>query len=165
MLVLKYLDQHDCHTWSFQPLHFLLLLLESVLPLAMPWLTSLPFWKHLFTFQLLTICKFTTFLHSHPSPYHFTFLFFFNFHITNHLLTCSKICYIDSLYWDFPGGSGSKESACNTGNQGSIPESGRSPGEGNDHPLQYCCLEKPMDRGTWWATVQGVTKSQIWLSD
>ena len=46
----------------------------------------------------------------------------------------------------FPGGSDGKESACNVG--GSIPELGRSPGEGNGHPLQYSCLENPMDRGS-----------------
>ena len=48
---------------------------------------------------------------------------------------------------------------------GSIPALGRSPGEGNGNPLQYSCLENPMDRGTWLAAVQGVTKSQIRLSD
>ena len=48
---------------------------------------------------------------------------------------------------------------------GSIPGSGRSPGEGNGNPLQYSCLGNPMDRGAWWATVQGVIKSQIQLSD
>ena len=42
---------------------------------------------------------------------------------------------------------------------GSIPESGRSPGEGHGNPLQYFCLENPMDRGAWWATVHGVTQS------
>ena len=42
---------------------------------------------------------------------------------------------------------------------GSIPGSGRSPGDGNGNPLQYSCLENPMDRGAWWATVHGVTKS------
>ena len=66
---------------------------------------------------------------------------------------------------DFPGGSDSKESACNAGDSGSIPESGRSPGEGNGNPLQYSCLENPMDRGIWWATVHGVTKSQKRLSN
>ena len=44
------------------------------------------------------------------------------------------------------------------GDAGSIPVSGRSPGEGNDNPLQYSCLGNPMDRGAWWATVRGVTK-------
>ena len=44
------------------------------------------------------------------------------------------------------------------GDAGSIPGSGRSPGEGNDNPLQYSCLGNPMDRGAWWATVRGVTK-------
>ena len=50
---------------------------------------------------------------------------------------------------------------------GSIPGLGRSPGEGNGNPLQYSCLENPMDGGAWWATVHGVAKSQIqlkWLS-
>ena len=59
----------------------------------------------------------------------------------------------------FPGGSDSKESACNAGDPGLIPGSGRSPGEGNGYPLQYSSLEKSKDRGAWWATVHGVTKS------
>ena len=50
---------------------------------------------------------------------------------------------------DFPGGSDSKASAYNVGDPGSIPGSGRSSGEGNDNPLQYSCLENPMDRGAW----------------
>ena len=66
---------------------------------------------------------------------------------------------------DFPHGSDSKESTCNAGDLGSIPGSGRSPGEGDGNPLQYSCLENPMDRGAWWATVRGVAKSQIWLND
>ena len=60
----------------------------------------------------------------------------------------------------FPGDSDGKESACNAGDLGSIPGSGRSPGEGNGYPLQYSCLENPMDRVAWQATVHGVTKSQ-----
>ena len=51
------------------------------------------------------------------------------------------------------------------GDPGSVPELGRSPGEGNGNPLQYSCLENPMDRGAWWVTVPGVTKSQTRLSD
>ena len=51
----------------------------------------------------------------------------------------------------FPGGSEVKASACNAGDLGSIPGSGRSPEEGNGNPLQYSCLENPMDRGAWWA--------------
>ena len=47
----------------------------------------------------------------------------------------------------------------NVGDTGSLPESGRSPGEGNGNPLQYSCLENPMDRGAWQATVHGVTES------
>ena len=65
----------------------------------------------------------------------------------------------------FPGGSEVKVSACNAGDLGSIPRSERSPGEGNGNPLQYSCLENPMDGGAWWATVHRVTKSQTRLSD
>ena len=66
--------------------------------------------------------------------------------------------------WCYCGSDG-KESACNAGDLGSILESGRSPGEGNGNPLQYSCLENPMDRWAWWVTVHGVTKSWTWLSD
>ena len=59
----------------------------------------------------------------------------------------------------FPGVSDSKESACKVGDPGSISGSGRSPGEGNGNPLQYSCLENPMDRGAWWATVHRVAES------
>ena len=53
------------------------------------------------------------------------------------------------LFFTFPGGSDSKESACGAGDQGSILGLGRSPGEGNGNPLQYPCLENPMDGGAW----------------
>ena len=66
--------------------------------------------------------------------------------------------------YDFPGGSDGKESACNTGDLGSIPGLGVSPGGGHGNPLQYSCLENPMDRGAWQATAHGVTKSQTQLS-
>ena len=65
----------------------------------------------------------------------------------------------------FPDGSEGKASACNVGDLGLIPGLGRSPGEGNGNPLQYSGLENPMDRGAWWATVYGVTKSRTQLSD
>ena len=65
----------------------------------------------------------------------------------------------------FPGGSDSKEPACNEGDPGLIPGLGRSPGEGNGYPLQYSFLENSMDRGAWRATVHGVTKSQTQLSN
>ena len=64
----------------------------------------------------------------------------------------------------FPGGSEVKASACNAGDLGSIPGSERAPGEGNGNPLQYSCLENPMDGGAWWATVHGITKSQTRVS-
>ena len=60
----------------------------------------------------------------------------------------------------FPGGSEVKASACNVGDLGSIPGLGRFPGEGSGNPLQYSCLENPMDGGAWWATVHGVTQSR-----
>ena len=66
--------------------------------------------------------------------------------------------------WGFPGGSDGKESACNTGDPGSVPGLGRSLGAGNGNPLQYFCLENPMDRGDWRATVHGVAESWMWLS-
>ena len=65
----------------------------------------------------------------------------------------------------FPGGSDGQECACNTGDLGSMPLSGRSSGEGNDYPLQYFCLENLMDRGSWQAVIHGLTKSQIELSN
>ena len=64
----------------------------------------------------------------------------------------------------FPGGSDDKESACNAEASGSIPGSGRSPGEGNGNSLQYSCLENLKDREVWQATIQGITKSQIRLT-
>ena len=69
------------------------------------------------------------------------------------------------LVMSFSGDSDGKASAYNAGDPGSIPGSGKSPGEGNGNPFQYSCLENPMDRGAWWATVHGVAKSQTRLSD
>ena len=65
--------------------------------------------------------------------------------------------------WDYCGSDG-KESACNAGDLGSIPGSGRSPAEENGYLLHYSCLENSMDRGAWWAIVHGMAKSQIQLS-
>ena len=65
----------------------------------------------------------------------------------------------------FPGSSDGKASAYNVGDPGSIPASGRSPGEGNDNPLQYACLENTMDGGAWRATIHGVAKSQTQLNN
>ena len=68
---------------------------------------------------------------------------------------------------DFPGGSGGKESTCNAGDQGSIPESGRSPGEGNGDTLLILASRIPWSEepGVWWVTVHGITKSQTRLSN
>ena len=69
-----------------------------------------------------------------------------------------------SALWGFPGGSMVKNPPANAGDMGSIPWSGRSPGGGNNNPLQYSCLENPMDKGAWQATVHGVTQSRTQLS-
>ena len=74
------------------------------------------------------------------------------------------------LYWfylqqDFPGGSDGKGSVYNEGDLGWIPGLGRFPGEGNGNPLQYSCLENPMDGGAWEAAVHGVAKSRARLND
>ena len=66
-----------------------------------------------------------------------------------------------SVFWGVPAGSGCKGSAGSAGDPGAVSGSGRSPGEGNDCPLQCSCLENSMDRGAWWATVHGVAKSDI----
>ena len=65
----------------------------------------------------------------------------------------------------FPGGSVVKNPSANAEDLGSIPGSGRSPGEGNGNPLQYSCLGSLMDKGAWWATVSGVAQSQTRLSN
>ena len=68
-------------------------------------------------------------------------------------------------YWGFPGGLVVKNPPANAGNAGLIPGSGRPPGDGNGNPLPYSCLENPMDRGAWRATVLGVAKGQTRLRD
>ena len=90
--------------------------------------------------------------------------------LSNLFTSIMHVCwkqYIILCYLGFPSGSAGQESACNAGAAGvggSIPGSGRSPGEGNGNLLQYSCLENLMDREAWWATVHGVAKSQTCLS-
>ena len=69
------------------------------------------------------------------------------------------------LIWGFHGDSDDTNPPAMQGDLGLIPGLGRSPGEGNDCPLQYSCLENPVDRVAWWATVLGVKKSQTPMSD
>ena len=76
---------------------------------------------------------------------------------------CSSSCVLWII--GFPGGSDGKESADNAGDPGSIPESGRSLGQGNGNPLQDSCLENLMDGGAWQTTIQGIANSQTQLSD
>ena len=73
--------------------------------------------------------------------------------LTKHIL---KICLVPRIAKNLPA---------NAGDLGSMPGLGRSLEEGNGNPLQYSCLENPMDRGAWWAIVQRITKGQICLSD
>ena len=84
----------------------------------------------------------------------------FNFMIKSmgKLLQWPSIYRIAPILKGFPGSSVGKESACKAGDLGSIPGLGRSPGEGNGNPLQYSCLENPMDREAWQATVHGVPR-------
>ena len=76
-------------------------------------------------------------------------------------LNLETVC---NILMGFPGVSDGEESACSSGDLGLIPALGRSPGEGNDKPFQYSCLENPVDRGGWQATTHWVAKSQTWLS-
>ena len=79
---------------------------------------------------------------------------------------CSEVFYSEDQFANyynespngFPGGSEAKASACNAGDLGSIPGSGRSPGEGIGNPLQYSCRENPMDGGAWWVQSTGLQK-------
>ena len=76
------------------------------------------------------------------------------------LTVCVCVCGMG-----FPGGSDGEESICHRRDSGSIPRLGRSPGEGNGYPIVFSCLKNSMDRGAWWATVQGIAKSRTGLGD
>ena len=75
------------------------------------------------------------------------------------------VVVITAFYTCWPGGSDGKESACSARDLGLIPGLKNPSGDMNGYPLQYSCLENSMDRGAWWATVHGFTKSQTQLSD
>ena len=81
-----------------------------------------------------------------------------------HVIACIRISilFIVEIYPEgFPGGSVVKNPPANAGDVGSIPGSGRSPGEGNGNPLQYSCLGNTMNREAWWARVHGIAKSDL----
>ena len=83
-----------------------------------------------------------------------------------HLVWVQNVKYFNAGYnvlRGFPGGSVVKNLLAKAGDSGSVSGLGRSHGEGNGNPLQYSCLENPMDRGAWWATVHGVSKRQTRL--
>ena len=78
----------------------------------------------------------------------------------SHIIQVNNYTFVFSLMiCSLSGGSNCKESSYSAGDPGSIPGSGRFPGEENDNPLQYSCLENSMDSGAWWATVYGVAES------
>ena len=78
---------------------------------------------------------------------------------TSQVLSPSLTCLLPPvLHMGFPGGSDGEESACSAGDLGSILGLGRSPGEGNGNPLQYSCLNNPLDREAWLAIVLRVAK-------
>lgn len=88
----------------------------------------------------------------------------------NYAYSHTQLSSLFGIFWlielqGFPGSSAAKESACNSGNPGSVPVSGRFPGGGLGNPLQYSFLKNPMDRSSWRATVQGVTKSWTQFSN
>ena len=100
-----------------------------------------------------------------PSLYKKILNFFELINILNQCILWLRLPILSNKNYGFPGGSDGRKPACSAGHPGSTPGSGRSPGEGNGNPLQYSCLENPMDRGAWWAIVHGVTKSQTQLID
>ena len=92
----------------------------------------------------------------------------FDFIIYSVCLYNRENCILGFFFLEYAfsyGGLDGKMSARNVGDRGSIPRSGRSPGEGNGNLFQYSCLEDSMDGGAWWATVHGVAKSQTHLSN
>ena len=117
--------------------------------------------------ELFTIYKTEPEKSYDPSKYHIHKELFtiYNIRAPNNFFAILNALLLMYHCWGFPGGSEGKASACNEGDLGSIPGSRRSPGEGNGNPLQYSCLENPMGRGAWRATVHGVAKSRTRLSN
>ena len=89
----------------------------------------------------------------------------FSIGVLTDMVTIVKGQWLSRAPRGFSGGSLVKNLPANAGDMGSIPGSGRSPGEGNDSPLQYSCLGNPMDRGAWWTAVHGVAKSWTQLNN
>ena len=109
-----------------------------------------------YRFLVFTSTPFSPIIPSSPSPTESKRLFY---------TSVSLLLFRIQGYGCFPGGSEDKASACNAGDPGLIPGLARSPGEGNGNPLQYSCLENPMDRGAWRAIVHGVAKHWTRLSN
>ena len=103
-----------------------------------------------------TVCPTTTYVR-YTQPH--------SAHLSAKLLLTLGVGFRILLWFCFPGGLDGKESACSAGDTGSISGLGSPLGEENGYALQHSCLENPMDRGAWQATVHGVTKSWIWLRD
>ena len=109
---------------------------------------TLFFWLLVHTFSLEDVI--------HPKMYPIYVFSYLSIISLSHTYTCMY-----GLSWWLSG----KGPVCQAGDTGSISGSGRSPGEGNDNPLQCSCLENPMDRGAWWAAVHGVTKGPTRLNN
>ena len=121
---------------------------------------------------LFLFSPFRTLLHIFSLRWHkpieegyFYALFFWCHSLTQSRCPIKKETLLVKLNKNFTGGSGSKESACSAGDLGSIPGLGRSTGEGNGYPLQYSGLENSKDRGAWQATIHGIAKRRMRLSD
>ena len=137
--------------------------LSTVLPVPLPLLPPL---LHCFCITL-DIKRSKAPVHSQPAPVTHTWDSGSDFMLRFCFLGWRTLVSSFILVYHFqpsyvPSG---KESACSSGDSGSIPETGRSPGEANSYPFQYSCLENPMDRGAWQAVVHGITKSWTWLSE
>ena len=127
------------------------------------WLSSFTFFKRLFSSCLLSAIRVVSSVYLRLLIF-LPAILILAYASYRHLLNIWLMFMIFSFTFSIRYWSDSKESACSAGDSGLIPGWGRSPGEGNGNTLQYSCLENPMDRGAWWATVHGITKSQIWLS-
>ena len=125
--------------------------------------------KNLSTPSLVVLTSpFKTFSSIKKKSYFFSYFMLFlpSFNLAISLLSWFSLIKLQMIInYGFPGGSDCKESTCSTGDPGSIPGLGKSPGEWNGNPLQYSCLENSMDRGALRVVVHGVTKSLTWLNN
>ena len=131
-----------------------------------PWLFFLPIMEHSCFLNLLCALKKNDNILGSSCPVFFFLNVCLKWAALSRACICTNLVKVNFPFLPcFPGGSENKVSACNEGDPGSFPGLGRSAGEGNGNPLQYSCLENPMDGGAWWITVHGVAESDTtkWL--